>query len=120
MPVEWFGQELSELPAEYERVIPPPGKTLVFTVSGWLLGYKTVHVKPGYAARQKPAIGLTVHRLDKPDAITHWCIIGAEPVANLEQELAAAAGTNRVYSLSVSGKSPLQHWSIGASPAPGA
>lgn len=120
MPVEWFGDQLQPIAPEYERVIPPPGATLVFTVAGWRLGYKTVHVKPDYAPRDKVAIALDITRLDKPDHIHKWVIIGAEPVANLEAELANATEPDQVYSMELRGKAPQQHWTIGAAPAKGA
>ncbi len=119
MSVEWFGEQLAELPHEYERVIPPPGKTLTFTVSGWRLGFKTVHIKPNYAPRDKVAIGLDINRLDKPDAIHKWALLGAEPVAHLEAELTNAPAAGQVFSIALRGKAPAQHWIIGVSSAEG-
>lgn len=120
MSIEWFGQLLEELPHDYERVIPPPGKRLVFTCSGYVVGFKVVHIKPGYTPREKVAIGLDIDRIDKPDHIHKWCVIGAEPVANLEAELAGRGPGDVVYTMELRGQAPGQHWLIGAIPAQGA
>lgn len=118
MSVEWFGETLTPLPPEYERIKPPSGQVLRAEVSGWRLGTKTVHVRPGYAARDKVAIGLDINRLDKPDKIHHWAIVGPEPVAQLEPELANRASAGQVFTFERVGKPPTEFWIIGVEPAP--
>lgn len=112
----WFGTELLELPSTYERIIPPPGIPLVFRVKGWQLGYKIAHIKPEYTPKEKPAIGLQVERLDKPDQHHLWAIMGAEPVAQMEPELTASNGVGQVWTVERRGRKPRDHWTITVAP----
>jgi len=114
--ISWFGQELDEIPASYERIEPPPTLTLVFRVLGYRLGAKTVHVKPTYAPREKIAIGLTVQRLDRPEPVREWLLVGPQPVAVLEPLLAAPATAGGIFSLQVVGARPFQHYIVGYQP----
>jgi hypothetical protein len=114
--ISWFGQELDEIPSSYERIEPPPAETLVFRVLGYRLGAKTVHVKPTYEPREKIAIGLTVQRLDRPEPVREWLLVGPQPVAVLEPLLAAPTTSGGVFSLQIVGQRPFQHYVIGYQP----
>jgi hypothetical protein len=114
--ITWFGQELDEIPSSYERIEPPPAETLIFRVLGYRLGAKTVHVKPTYEPREKIGIGLTVQRLDRPEPVREWLLVGPQPVAVLEPLLATPATSGGMFSLHVVGQRPFQHWVIGYQP----
>lgn len=116
--IDWFGRVVGDLPAEYERVIPPAGETLIFRVTGWQLGTKIVHVKPGYEPREKIAIGLSVDRLVSAPGPKKWALIGDEPVAILSSYLDSPATSDATYSIRTIGHKPAIHWIVTIDRAP--
>ena len=110
--IEWFGQELRELPSRYERVIPPPGRGLYAYLDYLTLGTRIVHVEPGDTPREKPAIGLDVREIAQPHVTRHWAIIGAEPAAILASYARGNAPAGLIVRIRTIGHKPAQHWIV--------
>lgn len=116
--IEWFGQTLTELPAIYERVIPPPGRGLSAYIDHVTLGTRIVHVEPGNTPREKPALGLDVREIEPPHTTRHWAIIGAEPAAILASYVRGQAPDGLIVHIRTIGSKPAQHWIVNLSPIP--
>lgn len=110
--MEWFGTQLGQLHPSYHRIKLPEPEHMVIEATGFEVGLKTMHVPPDYHPKDQVAIGIEGRRVDKPDKITRWAIIGPEPVAILEPQLAAAAGSPVRVRISTRGRVPSQHWIV--------
>ena len=115
----WFGQDLAPLDSEFKRMIPPPWLTVAFSVQAWTIGSYLVHAKPGYAVKEKAAIGMQVNRLDKPDANHFWAIVGSMPTSLLEPLLTTPNLLEYVFSVRRWGSAGRAHWEIGRVPVGG-
>ena len=116
--MDWFGQPLSEVPATFEVVKLIHPNRLTFTVDAWSLGYKVKHFGQPTQTREQVAIAITARLAHKPAEVRHWCIIGPEPVAILEPQLANHTTASAVFDVRAIGRTPSQRWSITRSPAP--